>query len=478
MVKRSLINMLLFVFNDVRVYILLTVMVVLLMCLFTFLLIKSIKKERVKFAEDKTKGKVDKQKLLELIKKKLDLNSKKPFCLIKIELNDILVENTSFVTKRNDLVYKAVSERIISVLGEFSKIAKDDDGGLLIYNAVQSINANLNAHCKFLCSQLSKPIVLSNAFTLSISFNIAAVKFPQSENTVEALLKNLDMALAAAKRKGVNTYAVNSAEIEMQNTEEYRYFRELKSAIEKKEFLLYYQPVIDLSKGKVIGFESLIRWNHSSLGVLSPASFLRILEQTGDINWVGFWAFERFLENYKELLSLYQNRQFMMFMNLSNRQLNYNKLTEEFKRMLKKLNVNPQNICFDISEADFYNANLDMKKNIEALRMLGFKIAIDNLGLEASSLTRLEKSEVSAIKLDKNVFEEAGEEGSISKNILAILAQYAKERNILLISLGIENMSNIDFAAANGINFGQGYYFAPPKPFDDAKVYADIDMFK
>ncbi len=475
---KSLLSMTTSGFNDVRVYILFTVLVVLLMCLFTFLLIRSIKKERVKFAEDKTKGKIDKQKLLELIKKKLDLKSKKPFCLIKIELNDTLVENTSFVTNRSDMAYKAVIDRIINVLGEFSKIAKEEDGGLLIYNTLQSVNANLNAHCKYLCSELSKPIVLSDAVTLSISFNIAAVKYPQTENTVEALFKNLDMALAVSKRKGVNTYAINSPEIEMQNTEEYRYFRELKNAIEKKEFLLYYQPVIDLTTGRVIGFESLIRWNHSSLGVLSPASFLRILEQTGDINWVGFWAFERLLENYKELKALYQDRQFIMFMNLSARQLNYNRLTEEFRRILKKLNINSQNICFDISEADFYNANDDMKKNIEALSMLGFKIAIDNFGLEASSLTRLEKSEVSAIKLDKNVFEEAGDDGFISKNILAILSKYVKKRNILLISLGIENQSNILFAAENGINLGQGFFFAPPKPFNEAKILPDIDMFK
>jgi EAL domain-containing protein (putative c-di-GMP-specific phosphodiesterase class I) len=201
------------------------------------------------------------------------------------------------------------------------------------------------------------------------------------------------------------------------------------------------------------------------MGILPPAKFLNILEHSGDIYWVGLWAFEQLVRQYQQLKLMFPDNDFLLSMNLSPKQLLNPELINEFKRILLKHNEDASSFCMEIVEFAMFDKVEIIQENILRLRQMGFKIAIDNYGLEFATISLLDSLPIDIIKLDKNFF--GKKEGSFVKNIIEMLNKHAREKNMKIIAEGVEDADALNLIKELKINYGQGYYFSKPVSVDD-----------
>lgn len=326
--------------------------------------------------------------------------------------------------------------------------------------------------CKLIISSLAKEYTLSENLRVNIEVNVAAGVYPTAGSNFEELNKNMEISMVVSRRKGENHFALYSPQLGNAETEEYKYYQEIREAIKAKEFTLFYQPIVDTNSLEVSGAETLMRWVHRTKGILPPSQFLYVMEQTGDINWVGFWCFERVVSQLVQWQANYEQK-FDLSFNLSERQLLNPELAEQMKSIVKKYKTTASNFAIEISDMQLYNTTDIVKKNLDALRAFGFKICLDGFGTKFTSPTALEHLPISSIKIDKEFWSRLGTSSMIN-NIVEMLVQFAVEKTLLIIATGVENKDEINLLRKYGINYMQGYAFDKPK---DAKDFIGDVVF-
>ncbi|MDE7084516.1 MAG: EAL domain-containing protein, partial [Clostridia bacterium] len=243
---------------------------------------------------------------------------------------------------------------------------------------------------------------------LNINVNLGIASNNEFSADAVSMLQNIELALVTARKGGLNKFVIYSEELAETQTEEYKHYQEIKTAIAEHQFTLFYQPIYDVNKNKPIAYESLVRWMHPTLGILTPFKFLPIMEQTGDINWIGSWAFEQLLrtqtKHYKEHP---EDSELIFSLNLSPKQLMYPHLAEEFRKIYKRFKIPAKNICMEIVEFSMFDKVPEVSSNILKLTQMGFRIAVDDFGLEMSSLKTLEGLQFDWVKLDRKFIEQA-----------------------------------------------------------------------
>ena len=203
-------------------------------------------------------------------------------------------------------------------------------------------------------------------------------------------------------RSGLKIY---SDEISQTEGEYLEYYHQIKRAISKQEFVFYYHPIIDLEKNNIFGAEALIRWQHPEHGLLSPNRFINIMEQSGDINWVGLWGLETLIKSFFLFRQAHPNSNMKFSMNVSSKQLISESIALDFQKLIKKYKINPANIILEFEEFSLFEKHKTVIDNIKKLHDLGFKIAIDGFGVDFATITQLKKMPVDVIKLSKEFLE-------------------------------------------------------------------------
>jgi EAL domain-containing protein (putative c-di-GMP-specific phosphodiesterase class I) len=280
------------------------------------------------------------------------------------------------------------------------------------------------------------------------------------------LLENLDMAIYVARKEGYNNYVVYTQNIGEKETENLKYYQEIKDAIRKKEFTLYYQPIVDISSNSVYGFESLLRWKHPEFGVLPPAKFINIMEQTGDIFWIGLWGFEELIKFYAEVKKYYPYQSFFASINVSPRQIYNVNFIEGIAKIAKKYRIDTSKFVFEFAEFTIFEKQEDIKKNIAAIKNFGFKIAIDGMGLDTSILAKLDKAPIDIIKINRDFLKDYDEDQGM-QNVVQMLVEFGKKFGKMIIIEGVENDKAVDIVKKLSISLAQGYHFSAPVSDED-----------
>ena len=319
--------------------------------------------------------------------------------------------------------------------------------------------------CRLLINNLSREYELGSGLNVEVNVNVAAGNIPEVGYTFDDMSKALEITMVISRRQGENHYVLYNLKYTNEKTLEYQYYQEIKEAIDQKEFILHYQPVIETNNFEVVSAESLIRWAHKTKGILPPKEFLTIMEQTGDINWIGMWCVEEMITQ----LNTWQaecDKKFTLSCNLSEKQLLNPKLFPEYKRIIRKYKIEPSNLVFEISDIAMYNISDIVKTNIDGLAELGCKIFIDDFGNKFSAPTGLLDLPISGIKIGRQFWRKI-ETSTIVKNTINILVDYAKEKGLMLVAVGVENREEMNNLRAIGINYMQGFVFAPQKDPND-----------
>lgn len=446
------------------VAILFTILVAVLAAGAVVFLFFRIRRERTRYISSKLKKEtLDKDGFDEFLKKRFaSANKTTHFSVFQIEINDAKPIMEAFGEKQYHGAVNALEDRFFKIFPRGSRICSYDYDTLMVYIEEDLNKKEISDISAFCLMEGHKPISMISRVKLEFDLNIGVCSYNTFSADYHTFRQNLELALAASKRIGFNGFMLYSSELMGSDSEEYKNYQEIKQAIEDKDFTLYYQPIYDIEDNKTIAYETLLRWNHKTLGVLPPAKFLTVMEQTGDINWVGAWAFEQMVVTYARHRQ--KNHDGIIFtMNLSPKQLMNPKLVEEFYRILRKYRVNANEICLEIEELSMIDKVPQVAENIERLMQTGFKMAIDNFGLETSAFKMFENLDVEFVKLNKSFVEQSQDDFLIG-GVVDALVGYAENKNFRIVASGVEDDVTVGFLKEHKVHCGQGYFFGKPLP--------------
>jgi EAL domain-containing protein (putative c-di-GMP-specific phosphodiesterase class I)/GGDEF domain-containing protein len=377
---------------------------------------------------------------------------------------------TSVGKKQYEQIIAELKERLTHVLPQDSKLSDYGDDRIIMYIDEDMDTTGITNLSLMCVNECTKPIDLLTKVKLSLNINLGIVSNDEFSPTANDFLQNIEIAISTAVHSGPNKFAIYSGQLAAKQTEEYKQYQDIKRAIENNEFTLFYQPIYNLEENKIIAYETLVRWKHPTLGILTPSKFLPIMEQTGDVNWIGVWAFEQMLRAQTNHIKNYpQDENIIFTFNLSPKQLMNPRLAEELRKVYKKYKIPASNICLEIVEFSVFDKVPEVKANIIILTQMGFKIAIDDFGFEMSSLKLIESLKVDWIKLDRKFIEKAQDDFLVS-GVIETIVRFGERQNCQIVAEGIEDEIVLNYVKDLHITLGQGYYFGKPKAPEEYNI--------
>lgn len=464
--------------DNVSLTIFLAIIIPILVIIGGYFLYRSVIKENKRYREEVTNyidGIETKKEINTSISSYISKQFSSSFSLIFIDVDKFSdVIETFGDDEANKIIYDLAS-RILHILPKRVEMARLDTDQFLLFLKAEYSKEEVNALARKILALITEPICLFGEDNINITGSISIAIYPNHGNNIKKLMESLDIAMYICKKNGGNQYLMYTEEKGINETENIKYYKQIKSGMENKEFTLYYQPIINCNTNQLYGFEGLLRWNHPELGVLSPHKFISIMEQSGDIIWVGEWGLESLIKEYVEICHN-TNNDIVCSMNLSPKQLVDPSLPVSFQKIIRKYRVPANVIVLEIEEFALYDKHSGIKDNILKLKELGFKIAVDGFGLDFNGIKRLEELQIDIVKLDKEYLN-SDTDTELKKNFIKILLDFAKERNIIIIAECIEDQENLNVVINEGINFVQGYYFSKPIDKEEFEKYVKNGKF-
>jgi EAL domain-containing protein (putative c-di-GMP-specific phosphodiesterase class I) len=247
------------------------------------------------------------------------------------------------------------------------------------------------------------------------------------------------------------------------------YYQEIKKSISNDEFILYYQSIVDIRTGKIIGLESLLRWNHPTMGILSPGRFLNVMELTGDITWFGTWGFERIVSQYKKWKENIKIRDLFISTNLSPKQLEVHGLAEQFLKITRKYDMSPELFCLEIQQYYSIIKNRTALHNLQEFRKYGFRIAVDDMGDSFEVADQMPRIPASIFKIPRSEVLKIMDQSEVAQDIERVI-KAATENQKIVVAEGVEDEYMIKTMSQLGIRFMQGYYFNQPMAVNEVET--------
>ncbi|MEH2128878.1 putative bifunctional diguanylate cyclase/phosphodiesterase [Nostoc sp.] len=310
---------------------------------------------------------------------------------------------------------------------------------------------------------LSKPFSIEGNLihlTASIGITINGI----NEYSVDQLLQQAHIALYQAKQQGRSQYQFYSPEINAQLQERITLENELHGALERNEMLVYYQPLIDLHSGQITAMEALVRWQHPTLGLLSPDKFIPIAEANGAIVPIGEWVL-RTACTQNRAWQLAGFNPIRISVNLSARQFEQPYLVEVISQILEETGLQVSHLELEVTES-FLMADMERSvKTLKQLRELGICLALDDFGTGYSSLNYLKRFPVNMLKIDRSFVQDVTSNPDSAAVTNAIIA-LAKSLRLNITAEGVETREQLDYLKMLGCDEGQGYFWRCPMPAD------------
>lgn len=311
---------------------------------------------------------------------------------------------------------------------------------------------------------------------LSVTCSIGISLYPRDGRNADLLLKNADIALYRAKDMGRNTYQFYLSGATVMSRDRLTLEASLRYAVERQQLEVYYQPKWDFHAGAITGAEALIRWNHPQRGLLPPARFIAIAEDSGLVLPMGEWVLRDALRTISEL---HRNGfpGLRIAVNLSGRQFRQENLAEMIQGALAETGFNPAFLELELTESILMHNNEENMAMLRALKTMGTRIAIDDFGTGYSSLSYLQQFPVDVLKIDRAFVIDLPTSVS-SAAIVDAIVTLAHGLGLEVVAEGVETPEQLEFLRTHGCDEGQGYYFGRPLPLAEFRVLLEQDRAK
>lgn len=301
-----------------------------------------------------------------------------------------------------------------------------------------------------------------------VTASIGISVYPDDGQDLSELMKNADTAMYRAKEAGKNNFQIFAQELNLRIMERLEIENHLRKAAGRNEFVLHYQPMIELSTGSVIGVEALIRWSNPIIGWILPDSFIHIAEETGLINNIGEWVLRTACKQLTEWQAQGRSR-LKMSVNLSARQFQQPNLVELITEIIEKTGIKAECLELEITES-LAMQNLDsIIPILERFRKMGIGVSLDDFGKGYSSLNYLKMLPITNLKIDKTFIHGItinAKQAEISKALISL----AHNMNLTVTAEGVESAGQLDFLIKEKCDIAQGYLFSMPKPAHELEL--------
>ena len=371
--------------------------------------------------------------------------------------------NSTFGFDRGDQVLIEVSQRLKRNTGADSIVARigGDEFAILIEGI--KVDDEIRYWISKIFDAFREPFQI-NGDEVYLDLNIGIAVFPDGSGEKD-LISQADAALKDSKRDGAGSYRFFTEEMTQKMGKKLILDNRLREAVKNMDFMLFYQPQVDLNNGEIIGFEALLRWSDEKLGWVSPAEFVPELEALGLISEVGEWVLFRAASDLEKFIKI--KDEFRMAINLSPYQLRKDILLEGIVKRVENSGVSPDHFAFEITESALMSNIDEIKQELDILRDKGIMIDIDDFGTGYSSLSYLKKLPIDHLKIDRSfIIDIPGNRDS--EAIVRAIVTMAKELDIGIIAEGIETREQLNFLKNLGVDRAQGFFFSKPVPLEDA----------
>lgn len=308
----------------------------------------------------------------------------------------------------------------------------------------------------------AEAIALDDAeFYLAVRIGIAV--FPDDGNDVDTILRNSEIALNIARRETANTFCFYTPEINTRAVERFEIERELRHALERNEFILHYQPIVDMKTGKISGCETLLRWHNQTLGLVSPAKFIPVAEETDLILPIGKWVLKTACQQSRKWHE--QGLNLRLAVNISAKQLRQADFPEMARTVLEEAGLDPMSFppTLEITESQLMENAQGSTEILKNLRALGLSASIDDFGTGYSSLSYLKRLPVDTIKIDMSFIRDITRSHDDSVIVKAIIA-LAHSLDMNVVAEGVETHEQFTALRVIGCDAAQGFLFSPAVP--------------
>jgi len=316
--------------------------------------------------------------------------------------------------------------------------------------------------------KLSEPFQLGEELAY-VTTSIGITMYPDDATEIDALLKNADQAMYSAKQLGRNRCSYFTQSMQEAAQTRMRLANDLRVALARDQFRVYYQPIVDLATGATYKAEALIRWQHPQYGLISPAKFIPVAEETGLIVEIGDFVF---LEAARQcqIWRASSHPAFQVSINKSPVQFRNERARKSWGGQLKALNLPGQSIAVEITEGLLMDANTTITDKLLQFRDAGIQVSLDDFGTGYSSLSYLQRFDIDYIKIDQT-FVRNLTPGSNDLALCEAIIVMAHKLGMKVVAEGVETVTQRNLLSAAGCDYGQGYLFSKPLPVGEFESF-------
>ncbi len=374
------------------------------------------------------------------------------------QVNDLLGHDAG------DLLLAQCANRIKGCVRDSDTVARlGGDEFTVILTALES-PAQVEHVCQKILQTLESPFPI-NKEVAYMSGSIGVTLYPNDATTSEELIRKADQAMYAAKNAGKNQFSYFTYAMDEKAHLRLRLGAELRGALPARQLEVFYQPVLDLSSGRLVKAEALLRWHHPRLGLVEPTSFIPLAEETGLINQIGNWVFKEAASRSRQWSALL-GEGFQISVNKSPIQFLSHNEDADWLQHLKRMDMPGSAIAIEITESMLLHASSGVTNKLLEYRDAGIQVAIDDFGTGYSSMAYLKKFDIDYLKIDQSFVREiATDDGS--RTIAESIIVMAHKLGLKVIAEGIETEGQLDLLMQAGCDYGQGFLFSAALPARD-----------
>jgi diguanylate cyclase (GGDEF)-like protein/PAS domain S-box-containing protein len=389
---------------------------------------------------------------------------KEQIAVLYLNLDRFKVINDSMGNETGDRLLKSVAERIVNCVREGDTVSRMGSDEFAIMLGGITSAPDITKVSQKIIEAVSKPFVL-DVREMHITASIGISMYPQDDEETEGLIKKASAAMLQAKEHGRNNDRFYNTEMETASYEMMMLENDLRKALDRKEFLLYYQPQVDINTGRIIGVEALVRWMHPDRGMVSPAEFIPLAEETGLIIPIGEWVLHTALAQNKawqeEGLAPVK-----ISVNFSSVQFRQKDPVELVANALRETGLDPGYMELEITESVIMKGADAAIKKFQELKGLGIHICMDDFGTGYSSLSYLKRFPIDILKIDQSFARNVTTDTNDASIVTATIAM-AHGLGLKVIAEGVETREQLEFFRSHKCEVIQGYLFSKPLPAED-----------
>ncbi|WP_413262175.1 EAL domain-containing protein [Floridanema flaviceps] len=383
------------------------------------------------------------------------------FAVLFLDIDRFKVVNDSLGHTIGDQLLIAIASRLKNCLTTIDMVARlgGDEFAILLENVpdLQTVCGIANR----LIRELNLPFIVQD-YEVFANVSIGIVMSSETFDGIESLLCNADIAMYRAKRFGGSRYQVYDRSMHAQVVAQLQLETDIRRAIERQEFVVYYQPIVSLINYKIVGFEALVRWQHPQRGLINPGEFITLAEETGlivQIDWLVMRQACQQMKLWQEQIPMAES--LTLSVNLSGKQFAQANLVEQITRILQTTKLNPNFLKLEITESAIIENAESAIAVLQQLRDLGIKVHIDDFGTGYSSLSYLHRFPSNTLKIDRS-FITSIDRDTNSLEISKAIVILAHNLGIEAIAEGIETLQQLAKLRELHCEYGQGYLFSAP----------------